>query len=331
LHLPKPVEDLRAVRRGNNVRLTWTMPGETTDGEGIRGEVRARVCRGFRTQADEACNQVAKDIPFSAQVASEGSKQSFTDDLSPLLRDPAGREYVTYSIEVLNARNRSAGPSNAQTVFLAPAMPPPGNLSASVAPDAIVLDWTAATVPVSTSLHTEYIYRVLRAAPEATTATVVSEFPAAQQQSLRDTNFEWQKTYTYQLQGVTRVRTGAGELLSEFVGDPSTPVTVIANDIFPPSAPSGIEAVYAGELDPAQNFVDLTWTPNTEPDLAGYNVYREDGGTPAVRLNTSPVVTPSFRDARIRPGSYTYAVTAVDARGNESRHSQPASEAVPAR
>jgi hypothetical protein len=332
LHLPTPVEDLRAVRRGDKVFLAWTMPSNTTDGQGIRGTVSVHVCRGFRTHAEATCNQVAADVPYTAKIAEEGNRQKFTDDLAPLLRDPHGRDFVNYSVEVLNARGRSAGPSNAQTIFLAPSMPPPAELKAKVTADAIGLAWQPATTPPSSILRAEYKYKILRSTVGAggrPQVTVVAEFPTTERTSYRDTNFDWQRTYTYQMVGVTRVLTLENQVLAEFDGDGSVPVTVTANDTFPPATPEGLQAVYAGAVDPSQNFIDLTWTPNLEPDLAGYNVYRSEAGTSPVKLNQALVPTPSFRDLNIKPASYTYFVTAVDARGNESPRSQAATETVP--
>jgi fibronectin type 3 domain-containing protein len=79
-----------------------------------------------------------------------------------------------------------------------------------------------------------------------------------------------------------------------------------------------------------QPFIDLTWAPNTENDLAGYNVYRHEAGTAPLRINGALVKTPAFRDAKVAAKhSYMYAVTAVDLRGNESPQSEETSEAVP--
>src|SRR3954464_15857354 len=62
LHLPKPVDDLKAVRKGDKVYLHWTEPSETTDRQSIAGETRARICRGFRTQPKESCTNVVAEI-----------------------------------------------------------------------------------------------------------------------------------------------------------------------------------------------------------------------------------------------------------------------------
>jgi hypothetical protein len=331
LELPKPVEDLHAVRRGNTVQLAWTMPSETTDGMSIKGPISVRVCRAFRTQINEGCKSIAKDIPFSAQIARENNKQTFTDDLTQVLGQSHGIDFVNYNVEVLNHRNRSAGPSNPQTIFLAPAVSAPTGFTASVAADAVVLQWQPVSAPDSPVLHAEYSYRLLRSSQGQNVATI-ADLPITAS-SFRDTNFDWEKTYTYQIVGVTKVlaREEAREL-SQFVGDASAPVSVTAHDTFAPGVPEGLQAVFAGAVDPNQNFIDLTWTPNTEADLAGYNVYRSVNGAAAVKINASAAPTPSFRDDKISTGTtYTYSVTAVDARGNESPHSQPANESVPAK
>ena len=90
----------------------------------------------------------------------------------------------------------------------------------------------------------------------------------------------------------------------------------------------GLQAVFSGVGQ--KPFIDLTWAPSTETDLAGYNVYRQEAGGEAARINRELVKTPSFRDETVMPGQkYFYTVSAVDLRGNESPHSEPASEFVP--
>jgi fibronectin type 3 domain-containing protein len=66
--------------------------------------------------------------------------------------------------------------------------------------------------------------------------------------------------------------------------------------------------------------IELTWAINTEPDLAGYNVYRsESADVPGQRLNNDLLSAPTFRDMSVMLGkSYFYRVGAVDQSGNES-------------
>jgi len=92
--------------------------------------------------------------------------------------------------------------------------------------------------------------------------------------------------------------------------------------------PQGLQAVYSGEGQ--KPFVDLIWAPVTDADLAGYNVYRREGDTAPIRLNSGLVKAPSYRDSAVMPGkTYFYSVSAVDLRGNESARSDEGSETVP--
>jgi fibronectin type 3 domain-containing protein len=68
----------------------------------------------------------------------------------------------------------------------------------------------------------------------------------------------------------------------------------------------------------------------TDVDLDGYDVYRREEGSAAVKINGEPLKTPAYRDVSVASGKkYRYSVSAVDVRGNESAHSEEASESVP--
>ena len=76
-------------------------------------------------------------------------------------------------------------------------------------------------------------------------------------------------------------------------------------DLTPPGAPGSLTAM------PGNKVVVLDWADNSEPDLAGYRVYRRNGGS--WTLVGSPVAS-SFTDTGLVNGTaYTYRVTAVDA------------------
>lgn len=101
----------------------------------------------------------------------------------------------------------------------------------------------------------------------------------------------------------------------------ATPLQVPhALDTSPPAAPAGL----AGSPEPGGG-VRVNWAANTEPDLAGYNVYRAFvSGGPYSRINSSLVATNSYLDASA-PDTTTlwYEVTAQDGTGNESARSAP--------
>ncbi len=66
--------------------------------------------------------------------------------------------------------------------------------------------------------------------------------------------------------------------------------------------------------------VTLSWNASTDPNLAGYNVYR--AASPAVQINEDliPAGTETFTDTP-GDGLYTYYITVVDLAGNESEFS----------
>lgn len=90
----------------------------------------------------------------------------------------------------------------------------------------------------------------------------------------------------------------------------------------PPAAPTGLD--YKIGVN-SHVEVRLSWNANTEPDLAGYNVYRNDE-----RINEDLVLTNSYRDRNVEPGKrYTYKVTAVDEGRKESDFSNEVTVFLP--
>lgn len=73
-----------------------------------------------------------------------------------------------------------------------------------------------------------------------------------------------------------------------------------------------------------------TWTPNTEPDMAGYNLYRTDGTRAKVNAGLIPHPSPSGHLFTITvpdnsQATLTFVITAVDTGNNESGDSNVAS------
>src|SRR5271169_5449960 len=58
LNLPVPVADLTAVRAGDQVALTWTLPKKTTDKVVIDAPITVRICRN-ENDSGVQCNAIA--------------------------------------------------------------------------------------------------------------------------------------------------------------------------------------------------------------------------------------------------------------------------------
>ncbi len=133
-------------------------------------------------------------------------------------------------------------------------------------------------------------------------------------------------TMSNQTDGVTYTVTAKNtaatvtDLAGNIVGTPNAATYVgTAVDVAPPGVPTGLAATSGRD----QN--DLVWIGNLEPDLAGYNVYRDttSGGTFDTKVNDAPLTSPFFTDTSFMPtrGVYWYKITAVDTLNNESSKS----------
>jgi len=334
LRLPKPVDDLTASRKGDHVLITWTPPSLTVDRESIRHIGTTEICRGIDVFPMTQCQQVAATLT-DAQVAHSTrtatvARHDYTDTLPAELQTQYPLGEATYALSDLNRNGHGAGLSNQVRVPLAPTLVPPDSIKADVTADGAVLTWPA-TIPAVKNQALHYLYRVLRddltnpKQPEL----IAGEVPVTNEPSITfvDHNFDWETHYAYRVNPITQIQQPGKELV-EVEGDDSPTVEVFAHDIFPPGVPVGLQAVYSGVGQ--KPFIDLTWAPNLERDLAGYNVYRHEPGAVPVKINTELVKAPSFRDPDVQPGhTYIYSVSAVDERNNESGKSEEASEKVP--
>lgn len=126
-------------------------------------------------------------------------------------------------------------------------------------------------------------------------------------------------TATYQWNSATSTRangtytinaTGTEGNLQGALGAPPAPGTattkILVNN--PPANPSGVKAA----LNPAANNTPLvSWNPNPEADITGYEVFRSGGSGSAAAFNTAAGVT-SYQDTTAPTGTpVSYIVVAV--------------------
>jgi hypothetical protein len=330
LELPKPPRDLRAVRKGDKVTLTWSIPVATTDRQTVRALGPTRICRGVEPVLSQCGTAVGEAPASSTSSAPSGKKieSSYTDLLPSQIEGDDPSAFISYAVEVLNTDGRGAGLSNQVRVALARTPPPPQDLGVRVTNQGVVLTWTGNAPPANPQQPITYVYRVYRRQEGSPQQILAGELPeTAGALSLTDSGIEWEKAYEYRVETVT-VIAQANKPERRIEGEDSPVVKIFADDVFPPSVPSGLQAVYSG---PGQKvFVDLVWAPVSDVDLDGYNVYRREEGTDPVKVNTELVKTPAYRDGSVVSGkNYLYSVSAVDVRGNESARSEEAGESVP--
>lgn len=329
LELPRTVGNLQAVRKGDKVTLTWTTPHETTDRKRMKHLGITRICRAVdRVAVAECVERVGALPPEHTPLAATAS---FTDTLPKPLQETHASGFATYAVEVENARGKSAGLSNQVTVPLAPTLPPPSHLFFLVTADGVEInaygEQSRAPAGLTFALH---LYRRVEgsaAAVDLGEPTMTEAMALNAGFGFMDRTAEWEKKYLYHVTVVTTVQQD-GKPKAQISGDDSPEIEVFVHDVFPPAVPAGLQAVSSGT--PQQPFIDLSWAPDTESDLAGYNVYRHEEGAGPVKINSDVVKAPTYRDTAVQAGRrYSYSVSAVDVRGNESERSAEASETVP--
>lgn len=100
--------------------------------------------------------------------------------------------------------------------------------------------------------------------------------------------------------------------------EPSNTVSIKVSDTFPPDPPRNLVAFKH------RTHLYLTWEKITEKDLAHYKIYRKSSGDKEdeFKLFADKVTNNAFKDTKVKKNTtYSYYVTAVDAKENESKKS----------
>jgi hypothetical protein len=339
LNLPDRVTDLSAVRAGNQVSLTWTMPKRNTDKLLLQGDVQARVCRKESTAGECA---TAANLTFAPETSA-----AFTETLPDALTAGSPR-ILSYFVESVNRKGRSAGLSNGADVLAGEAPSAVTGLSARMSKEGVLLQWTASSpesAPVVIRLQRKLLSTPQSKAeseskaepksgkgllaPPAEPAEQTLSVPADAQGKALDKDIRFGESYEYRAQRVVTTTINGQKL--ELAGPLSAPVHIDAAKIFPPDVPTGLAAVATAGGDGTSAAIDLSWQPDAEADLAGYVVYRREADGAWQRVSgAQPVVGPGYHDGSVQPGhTYFYSVSAVDEEGHESARSAEAHETVP--
>ena len=342
LHLPERVTSLTALREGGAVKIHFTAPARTTDGEGLSAPGKASLCRAV---GDGPCHATQS---FPGKVAVSGAVE-WVDVLPTELAHGAARRLV-YRVEVFNAAGRSAGPSDPVDAAAGEAPRSVEGFKVEGSHAGVVLRWApggpdgAEVLVERESLNAPAAekktvatkgagVRKGRRAPSTTgsagTATDAASVwlhatASVDSSGMVDASAVADEPYRY-----TAIRSrfvSVDGLKLEVRSEVSAAVSFTLRDVFPPGVPQGLTVAGFPVEGKESLSVDLVWQPDTESDLVGYNVYRQtipQGA--AVKLNAKPVTLPSFRDESAARGmAYRYSVTAVDSKGNESAASRPA-------
>jgi predicted small lipoprotein YifL len=355
MRIPQTAEDLAVSQRGPACLLTWTTPSAYLDGNplGEIAELEIWLTKEDRkgegppkTWSTAAFSEKAQRLETIAgdRLASfrrEGAKSEA--ELAyryPIASEDIGKKVLTFSLRVRDAKKRTSQFADPVSLEAQAPLIPPQNVRAEVFEDHILVSWEGREQPkketppvlmpvvipmVASPVHipvTPGVAPSTTPAPSSGFNVFRSEGgnPAVQANSslletseLQDKDFQFGRAYRYFVRAT---------ILSKppQESDDSETVDVTAKDIFPPAPPSGLTTI--GGPD----FIALSWEGNREPDLAGYRVWRRLAGEGEFAvLATLKEVESSYSDKEVEKSRrYEYAITALDAAGNESPKSAAA-------
>jgi hypothetical protein len=340
--VPVRITDLAAQQTGDAVQLTFALPAKTVSGERLAQPPAIEILRGSIKpdgSPDPKSFRTINTIP-GALVGEyrAGDKIQILDRISreDLRAYPSGA--LAYRVHTRASRKRASADSNTVIVRIRPVPERITSLHAAVTESAIELSWSAPTrSSTGDPLPAVSEYRIYRGEIDPASADAAAEdlaqakwksplalLGSSPTTSYRDTTFDFAKTYVYTVRTVIAADGGTIESAD------SVPAIVTPRDIYPPAVPQGLVAAVVTPDPNGPPEVDLSWSINTETDLAGYYVYRsEQEGTPGQLLTSDLLLSPAYRDTSVEPGHrYWYSVTAVDRSGNESAPSAPVAAEV---
>jgi len=335
--VPVAVTDLAAQQAGDAVQLTFTLPTKTVAGERLAEDPAIEILRGAVKpdgSPDTKSFRTVETIPGAllGEYRSAEKVQIVNRITADELRAYLDRA-LAYRVRSRASRKRASADSSTAIVRLRPVAERITALHATVTESAVELSWPAPTRTSSGDpLPAISEYRVYRGEIDAASADAAANdlskakwksplalLGSAHTETYRDTAFDFGKTYLYSVRAVIPTEGSAVE------SDDSVPAIVAPRDVFPPAVPQGLVAALIVGSPTNATEVELSWSINTETDLAGYRVYRsEQQDTAGELLTTDLLLSPVYRDTSVQPGhTYWYSVTAVDRYGNESAHSAP--------
>lgn len=334
--IPIQITDLAASQSGDAVQLTFTLPARTTKGERLPEPPAVEILRGV-LNPDGSPDPKSFRLIFTVPGALTENylatdKFTFLDHISAdALR--SSNPVFAYRVRTRASRKRTSADSN---TVLQRVLPVPERITSptvSVVETAIELTWQApkqTTDGKPLAAIAEYrIYRGLLDPASASSAATdlcqakwlapPARLSSSATSSFRDTDFEFDKTYLYTVRSVINVDNKPIESAD------STPAIVTPRDVFPPAVPQNLVANVVRPTADSLTEIDLSWSINSEADLAGYRVYRsEQQDTPGQLITPDLLLSPAYRDTSVQPGHrYWYSVTSLDRSGNESARSAP--------
>lgn len=317
-YVPAAAKNLTVRQRGDVLVVRMGYPSLTTDGQSLPGLKQVELFEFSQPPGPGGAPIAVEPRQFelgakrlavvgSNELASrvEGSDLELQVPL-PGVR-PAEGATITYGVRFLATSGDVSAFSNlVPLAYQAPPAPLAG-LRADATSAGVVVGWSAGA-----SQHVA-VYR--RPAASRSFGSPLATVEGGESSYL-DKSAQLGERYYYTASAVAET--------SPLVESPlAREVEVFYQDVFPPTAPTGLTALVE------EATVRLVWEAVEASDLAGYRVYRREGGT-EIRLTETPLSGTSYRAQNLAGGkTYSFRVTAVDRSGNESPGGAEVSATLP--
>lgn len=299
LDIPGRVEDFAAWQEGAELRAAWTWPVLGSEGEVFHGLERFEILAvDVPEQAPLPPPDVWEQFGEVVAAAEEALAQNSPGDritISAPLAERIGKRTL-FAVRAVSDRSKASAWS--EPIAFSIVQPPAraGSPAPEATPEGIRLRWPAATDASGYLLERrigdgEFIVLAQTPDPE-----------------YLDRGPVWGKSHQYRVRGQR-----ASDAPRPVLGEYSEVAALTPEDRFAPASPRDVRGVAT------PSGVELSWTSNEEPDLAGFFILRD-----GVRLNAEAAEAAAFSDLSGAGGAaYRYSVIAVDRLGNESDPSEP--------
>lgn len=330
--VPQRTELLSGAQRGNQVILSWPAPLRNAAEGSVQSIRRVDVYRVAErpnsplplTEEEFAARATLIGSVTYDEIKKAGNNLTYIDTLE-LGGEPAR---LRYAVRYVNSAGQSAAFSNfflmepAAKVAEPPRIIKTGN---EYSEEANTITWEAPKTNTDGSTPVNLLgynmYRTTASQPQTAQSPLNPQPITATQ--YQDRNFKFGEKYTYVVRSVSLGTEGKPvESLN------SNSIEMSPVDTYPPAAPErpSIGAT-AGKLS-------IFWVANSEPDLAGYYLYRSTDPNLAkdkwTKLTPNLYTKTTFTDENVESQkTYYYYVVAVDKAGNMSPMSDLVSETVP--
>lgn len=295
LHIPGRVVDFAVRQEAAELVAQFTWPTLGTEGQVFREMERFEIYAvqtplGGAPPSVDALNQFGE----LAQTIPAKETESAGPGILLTVRGPLDARFgmrVGFAIRGVSSRGKVSPWSELKILDVVQPPGTPSDLEATTVEQGIHLRWRVVADAVDYQLERQV----------GTGEFAVVSLPATNE--YLDAAPEWGTSHVYRV----RARKTAGQS-PEVSGLASAPAAITPMDVFPPAVPADLRVLAT------EGGVELSWSTSSEPDLAGYRVFRD-----GVQVHESLIESANYSDLAIPAGqSVRFQVTAVDRSGNSS-------------